>query len=737
MDRINPPIKPAKRHAPRMKQNQSATQVDAAFIFGALKRWTLIAIPIALIFAAAGGGAVYFLYEPEFKATSAVLVKKDKPYIAFPEEKGKADALTGEVEILKSPRVFGPLLSSDGEDEKDDSAKEFAKLPEVRDLKDPVVELPKMIRVGTSKGSELMNISFTGPDPENAAKIVNSVVNQYLSVRTNLKNQETKDVLTKLEIEKNSRTNAVKTMKDRVRVLAKEFTGRDPFAQQYGPVNQGNPISDLTSRATGNTYSQRVMQKEIEELEAKLKEEVPPPTEEEITNRVEKDPNVVAKKREHRLAQEAYEQSPFYKAGFGPKHPTVNKLVSRIKLKKAALDTELQQVRPRVESELALEKQNERKKQEAALESLKSDLVSLRIGEQFLKEEIDKQVSKDEITSDELFTLEDERKKLLQEEETLNQISARIFALETERKAPERIILLYPASIPKSPVADVPYKTIGLVGLFGLCLPFGLAILWEIKVRRFSHADQITDNFDTPIVAEVANLPRRALGARRLSSRLNRELKVYEESVDSLRTNLMLAMRERNLQVIAVSSSISGEGKTSLATQLSISISKAVGKPTLLVDGDMRAPDIHRLFEIESKPGLAEVLAGKCELEDAVVESQIENLDVLPAGMLSANPAFLLSNGSASKFFKKVREEYEYIILDTPPILSANESMLLADAADGTLFCVMRDTSRYAHVKTAWQRISSAGGQPVGVVFNNVTAKNYIKTYGNYDYQLD
>lgn len=711
----------------RGNSSPSGGQIDAAFVISALKRWTLVALPFALLFAAGGGAAIYFLYEPEYQATNYLRVELTRPYIAFRPDDTNDKALKGEVEILRNPAVIGPLHKELMEDP------EFIKLPEFRDQPDVVAEIRNRLSVRMTEGSELMSVSFKSSDPQWAAKIVNLAVTQYLGIREEFRKDSTQKLIEKLEEEKTRREQAVQDQADHVRQLTLGLVERDPFVQ-YGsqhPVN--HPLSDLQSRVTGSSYSQRVLQKEIELKEEKLRIDPPVTTEAEIKLRLFQEPGIIRKQQEIWDTEEEYEQYRL-NVSFGPRHPKVRQLKTMIDAKKDTLEKLLAEQRPKIKEELEA---NLMAQKEAELQSLRSQLESLKIGEQFLQEQLEQQAASKQDSSEDLFDLETERKALGNMEQTLDQISTRILALRTEQSAPARISEFREAVPPATPVEEMPYKKIALVGLVGFCIPFGLALLWEIKVRRFSHSNQIAQNFESPLVAEVANLPRRAFSGRRISSRMKRELRVYEESVDSLRTNLMLVLRERQLRVIAVTSSVSGEGKTSLASHLAMSIAKATGKPILLVDGDMRAPDVHHLFDLDSQPGLAEVLAGKSELQEAVVESGVENLWVLPAGLLAADPAYLLSNGSASRFFQQVRKQYEYVILDSPPILSANESLLLADAADGSLFCVMRDHSRYEQVNKAWQRVNAAGGKVAGVVFNNVPASDYVRTYGSYNYQLD
>jgi capsular exopolysaccharide synthesis family protein len=188
------------------------------------------------------------------------------------------------------------------------------------------------------------------------------------------------------------------------------------------------------------------------------------------------------------------------------------------------------------------------------------------------------------------------------------------------------------------------------------------------------------------------------------------------------------------MQVLAVTSAVTREGKTSLAAQLAVSIARASGEKTLLIDADMRSPDLYQVFDIPNDRGLVDVLADECTIDEAIVTEHSDLLHVLPAGKLRASPHKLVGDGSFEKVIGKLRDRYRYIVIDTPPILSASESLVLAVAADATVLCAMRDYSRTKQVRTAYRRLEAADANPVGVVLNGVSISRYTYSYGRYVY---
>ncbi len=290
-----------------------------------------------------------------------------------------------------------------------------------------------------------------------------------------------------------------------------------------------------------------------------------------------------------------------------------------------------------------------------------------------------------------------------------------------------------PAKPPLAPIEMLPYRNMALAGLLALCLPFALAVGWEGVVRRIGGADDLEQQVHLAVLGEITRLPMRPRAASESAeARIGLELRIFQESIDSLRTALTLSDDLRNLRILAVTSAANHEGKTSVASQLALSLARATGKTTLLIDGDMRSPDVHKVFDVPLEPGLAEVLSDQCLLADAIVTTRSEHVHLLPAGRLKASPHRLLGNGAWKSLLEQLPGSYGYVIIDTPPVLAASEALVLAKAADASLLCVMRDVSRADQVRKASARLLTAGGHPVGTVLSGVPTSRYTYMNGTY-----
>ncbi len=164
------------------------------------------------------------------------------------------------------------------------------------------------------------------------------------------------------------------------------------------------------------------------------------------------------------------------------------------------------------------------------------------------------------------------------------------------------------------------------------------------------------------------------------------------ESFRAIRTNLQYKLREKGQKVILITSTVSGEGKTFAAENLAVIIAMS-GKKTLLASFDLRKPRIHRDFEVDNSQGLSAYLVGHSSYDEIVLPSQYENLYVAPAGSTPPNPAELLESDRVKDFFEKVRNDFEYIVMDTPPVGIVTDGLMLAPYADVILYLIRQNYS--------------------------------------------
>lgn len=205
------------------------------------------------------------------------------------------------------------------------------------------------------------------------------------------------------------------------------------------------------------------------------------------------------------------------------------------------------------------------------------------------------------------------------------------------------------------------------------------------------------------------------------------------EAYRSLRTNIQYSSMDKNLQIIVVTSSIPGEGKSTIALNLAYSMSE-MNKKVLLIDADLRRPTIHKKLNISNLVGLTDGIIQKLELKD-IVQKINDNLHVMTAGKIPPNPAEIVGSEAMTVLLNYFREIYDYIIVDTPPVLSVTDSQLLALKADGTLLVVREGFVKAKLVRLAYEELEKVHVNIVGTVLNDSEEKSKISSEYYYKYE--
>jgi capsular exopolysaccharide synthesis family protein len=203
--------------------------------------------------------------------------------------------------------------------------------------------------------------------------------------------------------------------------------------------------------------------------------------------------------------------------------------------------------------------------------------------------------------------------------------------------------------------------------------------------------------------------------------------------VDSVRTTLLHAEQLYGVRVVEVTSAVAGEGKTSLSCHLAASLDRA-GRRTLLVDGDMRLPMAHRLFGLDRAPGLAEVLCGKVGLAEAIQTAPVGNLSFLAAGRADPEAFQALAQRRLADLIRQLRAQFDFILIDSSPVLPVSDALLLGQHADAVIFSVLRNVSQLPKVYAAYQRVGGLGIPILGAVVNGVRDELYAAGY-HYGYE--
>ncbi|MFI2857094.1 CpsD/CapB family tyrosine-protein kinase [Paenibacillus sp. JSM ZJ436] len=206
------------------------------------------------------------------------------------------------------------------------------------------------------------------------------------------------------------------------------------------------------------------------------------------------------------------------------------------------------------------------------------------------------------------------------------------------------------------------------------------------------------------------------------------------EAFRSLRTNIDFSSVDEQTQVIMVTSSGPEEGKSTVIANLAVTYAQNHRK-VLLIDADMRKPTVHRTFRLSNRGGLSSYLSHTDAIEDVIQLTNVEDLFVMTAGPIPPNPAEMLSSKSMANMIKALREQFDVILIDAPPILAVTDAQLLASNSDGVLMVIHSGKVKKDIANKAKEMLLRVNARILGVVLNNVKRKTseeyYYYYYGN------
>jgi tyrosine-protein kinase Etk/Wzc len=340
-------------------------------------------------------------------------------------------------------------------------------------------------------------------------------------------------------------------------------------------------------------------------------------------------------------------------------------------------------------------------------------------------------------------------------------------ALIKESEKIEEVSIVRPATESDQPVGAETLNTVLVGALFGLSLGVGLAFVQETLDTSIGTIEDVEAYLEVPVLGVVPHIDAHATVQRLLERRpalaqmdpealLSHALLITHfdpkspvaEAYRTLRTNIQFARMERAGKVLVVTSPTLQEGKTTTIVNLALTMAQS-GQRTLLVGANLRRPSIHRFFGIEREPGLsnilvgsvqwrdcirtvADILMGRFEMEDIMAAPGLDNLHIIEAGPIPANPSELLSTAAMAGFLRAVRDEYDVVLIDTPPVLPVTDSAIVSAQADGVILVYQAGKVGRLVLKRAKVHVENVGGKVWGVVLNDVRTEIAGYAYTHY-----
>ena len=306
----------------------------------------------------------------------------------------------------------------------------------------------------------------------------------------------------------------------------------------------------------------------------------------------------------------------------------------------------------------------------------------------------------------------------------------------TERNQSVNVWIIEKAQIPKLPSSPKKKRNILLGIILGLFGGIGLAFFFEYLDNTVKTPEDIEEKFDIPVISTIDLFKDKKETI--VQNVLAQTSSIIAESFKGLRTSVLLSSADNPPKILMVTSIAPSEGKSSISTCLAVTIAQT-GKKVLLIDSDMRRPVQHKNFNLENNSGLSSFLAGVSDKNESKNHNPVKNLDIITAGPIPPNPSELLSSKRLKDTLKKFCAEYDMIIIDTPPLASVTDPIILSKHVDGVIIVTWAGKTTYEMLGKGLKQLKEVNAPITGLVLNRFNAKKsgYYYNYGDYYYASD
>lgn len=556
------------------------------------------------------------------------------------------------------------------------------------------------LSVSPIRGSRLVVVSFTSPDPELSTRIVNAFAENF--IQSNLDRKFESSVYARRFLE-----NLISQTRGRLEQAERQLVA---YATQQQIIT--------VAGGEGSTGDQSLASSSLVALNDELAQATASRVTAEANWRqanssaVYNLPQVLQNPAYQRLREESAKLSAQYQQNLGiyrPEFPEMLQLRAQID----ELDRQIGQlangVRTSIQNEYRAALTRETALQ-ARVQALKGDVLDIRgrsIQYNILQREVD--------TSRTLYD------GLLQRYKEVG---------VTGGVTTNNISIVDTATPPVKPSSPKLLINLLVSALLGLGLGVVVVFVFEALDESLTSPEDVESKLHLPVLGTVPKLDKGLEPGVALADKRS----AFYESYQSLRTTLEFSTANGAPQSLLVTSSRPGEGKSTTARAIAQAMA-GLGKKVLLVDGDLRNPSMHRAIGTSNAQGMSNLLSGSGDLDDLVVPTGVPGLSFIPSGPLPPNPAELWGGDRIRRFLAEALTKYDQVVIDGPPVLGFADAPLLAAASHGTAFVLESQGTRRGQAKGAIGRLKLGNARLLGVVLTKFNAK--AASYGGYDYQYD
>ena len=689
--------------------------------------WQILGLWATL--SAALAALAYAKIPPTYESTAWLKVDPSVRSITAPAAaagEGASSTLETQIQLITSPDV----LDAAAHDPR------VADLPRIKHSADPVDDLRKAVKVAPAAAkTQVILVSMVSESPLESAAIVTAVVDSYLHAIEGWTDGESRRKIETLK----GMQRATVAARDRQREVLRKLYER------HGDAAVNPKERDLISLEQLGQYKGRINQVAIERLKADSALRVAQERRRQVERAQASAPAGDALERQ---VMRAFRADPEVSKLQADLSRARSLLADSTRVARSEADAATRRHResvqtltgryndlyaaraPQLRAELG-EARGPDEAEPAEVWQARLQVELLRTEEEELKRRLGEIEVEARAEGGEGLEVQWAKSDLAGSEVMLETIDKNLSQLDFEARGGARVSLVAPARPLGKPSSNRRLALMAAAPVLVMGLLLGLFTLIEARSARVADPEDFPRRVRLGVIGVVPPLPgtRTPRGARGARDE-RRRVEEFVQSLDHLR--VALSAGPPGPRCLLITSACGGEGKTTLAAQLAARFANA-GLATLLVDADLRRPSLGELLEVPEGPGLADVLAGTAEAEASMaVVGAGGGFHLLPAGTPGLDPSRLLQGPRLGEVLRRLRDAFDVVILDAPPVLAVPDALLLGRWADGTLLAVRHDTSRYPLVERAARRLASVGVTVLGAVVNGV--RTVESAYGAYHY---
>jgi polysaccharide biosynthesis transport protein len=587
------------------------------------------------------------------------------------------------------------------------------------------------------RNTYLVDVSYQSTDKNLAQKVLDVIANQYMYLLIDRRNES-------YALVRNWLNKQLNEMAGKVHEAQKKLF---KFGQKTDIYNIDENISVSPGNAISSSQSGNVVYQKFVDLSALL---------------TKAQSEVMSKKAQYEQLKSQGVNAPLV-----INNPLIAALRQELVVQQAkvsGLDKVYLKGHPELQAESAkLAELNSRVNAEARRiqESAKADYEAADRTEHLLRESLETQKQQMANLQENLSNYQILRRDAQTNEQLYQALLARVKEANiSSTMVASNVSVIDPAPLPTIPFKPKTFQNLALALTLGLVLGVGLALLVEAVDDSIKSTEDLEKRCNLPLLGALPALGsyRELIGLREekqgfwgwrflpslwprqqaLTDDTNLDLVVYEHPQDPLtealrhmQTSIMLSVSGRPPAAIMVTSPNPSEGKTMVASNLAISLALN-GRPTVIMDCDLRKPRVHKIFDLKAQPGITNYLTGNASREEILRQAAIPNLTVIPAGPQSPSPNNLLNSEMFKDLLAQLRQEFSHIIIDTPPILGFSDARLISVLVDGSLLVTRFNSTHKSAARLAVQLLGQINAPLMGGVVNFVDSSG--GKYGAYHY---